>query len=75
MSLVSWGYGHLTVITMGLGTSVYRIRQRRRRQFGEVEFENVPLEVTISDIPTDIDIEERDKKIGDTDIETEVEVG
>ena len=75
MSLVSWGYGHLTVITMGLGTSVYRIRQRRRRQWGAVEFENIPQEVTVVDIPTEIEVEEEDRIIKTTDIETEVEVG
>uniref|UniRef100_A0A6M3JSM6 Uncharacterized protein n=1 Tax=viral metagenome TaxID=1070528 RepID=A0A6M3JSM6_9ZZZZ len=64
MGLITMGYGHLTVITMGLGNSVRIVRQRRhRRQWGNVTFENIPLIVTIEDTTPEIKIEELDVSI------------
>ena len=51
MGLITWGYGHLTIITMGLGRSIRIIREQRSRQYGEVEFQDTTPTVRASDKP------------------------
>jgi len=72
MGLITTGLGHLTIITMGLGTSIRIARQqRRRKRFGIVEFENVPSRIEATDYTREIDIDEEEVKTKDTDIAPE----
>lgn len=71
--MITMGYGHLTIITMGLGNSIRILTQRRRRQWGAVEFENIPTEISMTEVPTTVSIEEEKRKVEATDIEEEVD--
>lgn len=49
MALITMGYGHLTVITMGLGNSIRIIRQEIFYPVGVVEFQDTTPKVRIDD--------------------------
>ena len=72
MSLITMGYGHLTIITMGLGNSVRITRRRYWAQHGKVEFENVPTGIVVSETTPDISVEGEMEKVSTSNIETEV---
>jgi len=58
MSLITYGYGHRTIITMGLGNSIRIVRQAGpRRRYGAVEFQDTTPVVTVLEQPTDISLE------------------
>jgi len=57
MSLITVGYGHLTIITMGLGNSIRIVKRKRFRQYGVVEFEDTTPTVRTSDKHIDTSFE------------------
>lgn len=58
MGLITMGYGHLTIITMGLGNSIRIARQERfRSKYGTVEFQDTTPMVRISNVPIGISLE------------------
>lgn len=63
MSLITWGYGHLTIITMGLGHSFRVAAPEPRRQAGEVSFQDVTPKVKITDELVRTSFEEKKKVI------------
>jgi len=58
MSLITMGYGHATVITMGLGTGFRIVSQKMRRQWGKVTYEGLPTQVTIEETTPEVKIRE-----------------
>jgi len=79
MSLLTMGYGHRTIITMGLGTFIIKgVFNYIRPAWGEVSFEKVNTQVDIEQVDTDVvDIEqvEVEVKIRETTPEVEVDNG
>lgn len=74
--MITMGYGHLTIITMGLGNAFCPGTQERRVQFGAVEFQNVATGVSIADISPEVFITDEEKQhIDYVDKETEVHYG
>jgi len=64
MSLITMGYGHTTVITMGLGRFLYMATQQVvRGHYGDVSFEKVDTGVEMEETPVDITIEESSQNI------------
>ena len=63
MGLITMGYGHLTIITMGLGNSMRIIQQERLYQAGEVSFEDVAPKVVITDELIKTSFEEKEKDV------------
>lgn len=58
MSLITMGFCHRTIITMGLGLSIRIVQEEEvRRRFGVVEFLDTTPEVTVTEKPVDIDFE------------------
>lgn len=64
MGLLTMGYGHLTIITMGLGNSIRILGQQERLyQAGEVSFEDVAPRIVITDELIKTSFEEREKDV------------
>ena len=63
MGLITLGYGHLTIITMGLGNSIRIIQQERPYQVGEVSFEDVTPKVVITDEIIKASFEEKKRDV------------
>jgi hypothetical protein len=64
MSLITMGYGHLTIMTLGLGNSVkiYSRRFTPFKQYGEVHFEKVDTTVKFEEEPVDIAFEKSESE-------------
>lgn len=76
MSLITMGYGHLTVITMGLGNGIRIVRSARMRsQWGTVEFDNVIEAISIRETTPAVTVEEVEEEVKTTAPDTEVEYG
>lgn len=73
--MITMGYGHLTIITMGLGNAFLPGHLERRVQFGAVEFHNIPTNISAKEISINIGIEQERQQVEDADIETEVRYG
>jgi len=63
MGLITMGYGHPTIITMGLGNSIRIVQQEILYQAGEVTFEDVTPKVKITDQLIKASFEEEEKVI------------
>ena len=63
MGLITMGYGHLTIVTMGLGNSIRIIQQERPYQVGEVSFEDVAPKVVITDEIIKASFEEKKRDV------------
>ena len=72
MGLITLGYGHMTVITMGLGNSIRIVSQEPFRQIGRIEFENIIPKVKITDSFIETSFEDQEREIEYKDIDTEV---
>lgn len=64
MSLITMGYGHLTIITMGLGNSIRIISvEERHAQYGKVEFKNTTPQIEVSEEVVDLSFDEKEIKV------------
>ena len=61
MSLITMGWGHLTVITMGLGTSFRLNIPTVIPQQGKVSFENLTKETTFTDTSKETNFQDGSK--------------
>ena len=59
MSLITMGYGHLTVATMGLGTSFRIAQQVYSHRYGTVEFRDTTPTVGIKDRTSGVSFKEK----------------
>ena len=71
MGLITMGYGHLTIVTMGLGNSIRIARQEVRYQVGEVEFQDLTPTVRLTDKIIKESFEEKEREAHFKDIERE----
>lgn len=69
MGLITMGYGHLTIITMGLGNSFRIAAPEILYQVGEVSFEDVAPKVVITDEIIKASFEDKEKDVGFSDKE------
>jgi len=74
MSLLTMGYGHLTIITMGLGISsrIAKPVKRLPPLIGKVEFDDIPSAVEFRDLEPEVSFEEEREKVNIEDSDSEV---
>lgn len=69
MSLITMGYGHLTIITMGLGNSIWIMQPQVFRPRKRITFVDKPSAVSVEETTAPVTFSETDVSFDNQDIE------